>query len=182
MTGDFAVVFVHQLGHLVAATIIGVGAARMKVTSARRMNRIRHLSRYRNTVAARHIEIADRLQQHPCVRLPGLLEQRALVAPFAHAPPLHAAAEVGPALLGADGPRRYFVAFTNPAEARGQSGLMGNWSELTIDEGRIELTDTGRTAVLDRGIDNSDPIFLDMPEEYFDRYRSEEHTSELQSP
>ena len=81
-----------------------------------------------------------------------------------------AAAQLGPELLGSDGERRYLVAFTNPAEARGQSGLMGNWSELTLNNGRFELARSGRTAELERGIDDNSPIHLDMPEEYFDRY------------
>lgn len=87
-----------------------------------------------------------------------------------HAVASHAAARVGPAVLGADGPRRYFVAFTNPAESRAQSGLMGNWSEVTINDGRIEVTRSGRTAELERGIDDSPPIYLDQPEEYFRHY------------
>ncbi len=81
-----------------------------------------------------------------------------------------AAAQLGPELLGAEGDRRYLVAFTNPAESRGQSGLMGNWSELTLSNGRIELARSGRTAELERGIDDNSPIHLDMPQEYFDRY------------
>ena len=59
-----------------------------------------------------------------------------------------AAARIGPDLLGADGPRRYLLAFVNNAEARGMGGLMGNWSELTIDNGRLEVTANGRTADL----------------------------------
>jgi hypothetical protein len=51
---------------------------------------------------------------------------------------------VAPAMLGADGPRRYFVAFQNPAEARGNGGYMGNWAELTAEDGRITLTRSGR--------------------------------------
>jgi hypothetical protein len=50
-----------------------------------------------------------------------------------------------PALLGSDGPRRYFVAFTTPAETRGLGGFMGNWIELTADDGRISVSDSGRT-------------------------------------
>ena len=53
-----------------------------------------------------------------------------------------------PALVGADGPRRYFVAFTTPAEARGLGGFMGNWIELTADDGRIRVSDSGRTGDL----------------------------------
>lgn len=51
---------------------------------------------------------------------------------------------VAPDMLGADEPRRYFVAFQNPAEARGNGGYMGNWAELTADDGRITLTRSGR--------------------------------------
>lgn len=82
----------------------------------------------------------------------------------------HAAARHGPALLGRDGPRRYLVAFTNPAESRGQSGVMGNWSELTITRGRIEHTASGRTNDLSQAIDASPPIRLDMPADYLARH------------
>jgi len=71
-------------------------------------------------------------------------------------------------MLGADGPRRYFVAFVNAAEARGHSGLMGNWNEITIDDGQIEVTATGRTARL-QSAELMD-LELDMPAEYFNRY------------
>ncbi len=55
------------------------------------------------------------------------------------------AVRLAPQLLGADGPRRYFVAFTTPAEARGMGGFMGNWAVLTASEGRIRISDFGRT-------------------------------------
>lgn len=79
-----------------------------------------------------------------------------------------AAARVGPDLLGADGPRRYFIAFVNHAEARGLSGLMGNWSELTVDDGRIAVTANGRTADLQADVLRQ--LELDAPQEYIDRY------------
>lgn len=61
--------------------------------------------------------------------------------------------ELAPAMLGADGPRHYFFAFTTPAEARGSGGFMGNWAEVTIDDGDIELTRTGRTRELNNDRD-----------------------------
>ncbi len=79
-----------------------------------------------------------------------------------------AAGRVGPAMLGADGPRRYFVAFVNAAEARGHSGLMGNWNEVTIDDGQIEVTATGRTARLQT--EDLLDLRLDMPADYLNRY------------
>lgn len=57
---------------------------------------------------------------------------------------LHAV-QVAPRMLGGDGARRYFIAFTTPAEARGLGGFMGTWAELTIDGGRIEMTRYGRS-------------------------------------
>lgn len=53
------------------------------------------------------------------------------------------AAELGPALLGADGEARYFVAFVSPSEARG-TGFMGNYGILTVDDGRVDLIEVGR--------------------------------------
>ncbi len=58
------------------------------------------------------------------------------------------AVDLAPQLLGADEPRRYFVAFTTPAEVRGHGGFMGNWVELTADEGRLTVSDSGRTSDL----------------------------------
>jgi hypothetical protein len=59
------------------------------------------------------------------------------------------ALDLAPAMLGAEGQRVYFVMFTTPAEARGQGGFMGNWAELTVTDGRIELTGFGRHSDLD---------------------------------
>ncbi len=51
-------------------------------------------------------------------------------------------------MLGANGKRVYFIAFTTPAEARGLGGLMDNWAEVTIDQGHFSVTGFGRTADL----------------------------------
>jgi len=53
--------------------------------------------------------------------------------------------EVAPGLLGADGPRRYFLIFGQPSEARELGGFMGNWGELIIDNGRFSFPRNGRT-------------------------------------
>lgn len=68
------------------------------------------------------------------------------------------AVDLAPQLLGADGPRRYFVAFTTPAEARGLGGFMGNWAEITADDGRLRVTDSGRTVELNRAGDTNRTI------------------------
>jgi hypothetical protein len=44
-----------------------------------------------------------------------------------------------PRLLGADGSRRYFLAFQSPSEARGGGGLIGFYGILEADQGEIKL-------------------------------------------
>ncbi len=44
-----------------------------------------------------------------------------------------------PGLLGANGPRRYFLAFQTPSEARGGGGLIGVYGVLNADDGRLDL-------------------------------------------
>jgi hypothetical protein len=80
-----------------------------------------------------------------------------------------ATAEYAPAILGSDGARRYLFAFTNSAEARGVTGLMGNWSEVTITNGRLKVTASGRTARLIDPL-RAKGVRLDMPAEFFTRY------------
>ncbi|MFF5109306.1 DUF4012 domain-containing protein [Streptosporangium sp. NPDC000509] len=57
------------------------------------------------------------------------------------------AAALLPPMFGGDGPRRYFLAFQNNAEARGTGGLVGAFGILRADRGRIAVerlsADTG---------------------------------------
>ena len=68
-----------------------------------------------------------------------LLENSALVARLA------------PSMLGADGPRSYFMGFQTNAEARGTGGLLGGFGIVRFDGGRASVdtlapnTDLGRT-------------------------------------
>jgi hypothetical protein len=55
-----------------------------------------------------------------------------------------------PAMLGADGPRYYFVAFGTPAEARELGGFMGAYAVLEADHGRLSLGGQGRVRDLNR--------------------------------
>lgn len=69
-----------------------------------------------------------------------------------------------PQILGADGQRVYFVALTTPAEARGSVGFMGNWAELTVTDGAIEMTAFGREDDLTATGDPAARIITGMPE------------------
>jgi len=57
------------------------------------------------------------------------------------------AAELGiehlPAMLGADGPRRYLFLLGNPAELRDLGGHLGNWAEVVVDNGRVHRETVG---------------------------------------
>ena len=46
------------------------------------------------------------------------------------------AADIAPSMLGADGPRSYFMAFQTNAEARGTGGLLGGFGILRFDDGK----------------------------------------------
>ncbi len=67
-----------------------------------------------------------------------------LAAQFQRSNDALSVASAAPALLGGDEPRTYFIGFTTPAEARGSGGFMGNWAEMTVTNGQIEMTKFGR--------------------------------------
>jgi Protein of unknown function (DUF4012) len=80
------------------------------------------------------------------------------------------ATQVVPGLLGGDGPRRYLIVFTTPAEARGLGGFMGNYAEFVADGGRLELTRFGRTGELNRGGDDPLARVVSGPEDWLQQY------------
>ncbi len=71
--------------------------------------------------------------------------------------------------LGASEARHYLVMFTTPAEARGLGGFTGNWAEITVDDGRVELTDFGRSDELDEAVPAGERE-LDADAEWMSRY------------
>ncbi|HVA61494.1 MAG TPA: DUF4012 domain-containing protein [Mycobacteriales bacterium] len=52
-------------------------------------------------------------------------------------------ARIGPAMLGADGPRTYFVGVQNNAESRGTGGIVGAFAVLSADHGTLRITARG---------------------------------------
>lgn len=68
----------------------------------------------------------------------GLLENTAL------------AARLAPAMMGADGPRTYFMGFQTNAEARGTGGLLGGFGILRFDNGKASVDDLGPNVELDK--------------------------------
>jgi hypothetical protein len=87
------------------------------------------------------------------------------------------ASRVAPRLLGAGAPKRYFLMFTTPTEARAGGGFMGNWGIVTAADGRLSLERFGRTdelnAALNDGLDGSGApgrVALNGLDEYVARY------------
>jgi len=58
------------------------------------------------------------------------------------------AATLLPPMLGADGPRNYFIAFQNNTEVRATGGLVGSFGILHTDHGRASMTTMGSDADL----------------------------------
>jgi hypothetical protein len=82
------------------------------------------------------------------------------------------AAQLAPAMLGADGVQRYFVGFQNDAEARGTGGLPGAFGILVADHGRLTFTGFDKDSVL-----ANTPTHLNLGSDYAELYGSAEPTS-----
>ena len=80
------------------------------------------------------------------------------------------AVRLAPALLGGDGERRYLILFTSPAEARGLGGFVGNYAEISVNDGRIAVSEFARRSDLEDA-NRVDPAFCTAcDEELLARY------------
>ena len=71
---------------------------------------------------------------------------------------------------GGAGPRRYFLAIQTPSEARAAGGFIGNFGELTADDGELELVKIGRTRDLNAA-GTPQQRELAAPPDFVARYR-----------
>ncbi|WP_431961092.1 DUF4012 domain-containing protein [Mycobacterium sp. smrl_JER01] len=62
------------------------------------------------------------------------------------------AAKVAPSMMGADGPRTYFMGFQTNAEARGTGGLLGGFGILRFDNGTPTVDDLGKNTELTEAV------------------------------
>ena len=60
------------------------------------------------------------------------------------------AARLAPSMMGADGPRTYFIGFQTNAEARGTGGLLGAFGILRFDNGKPSIDTLGRDTQLNK--------------------------------
>jgi len=80
------------------------------------------------------------------------------------------AAELGPQLLGRDGPRRYLIMFTTPAESRGLGGFMGNFAEIEVVDGQVSVTRFGRSSDLNAGGPDPTSRVVTGPQDWLDQW------------
>ena len=80
------------------------------------------------------------------------------------------ATRVIPAMFGADGESRWLVAFVTPVEARGRTGFVGNFAELTAVDGAVDMTRFGRASELESGGTPGDQRTLSGPDDYLERW------------
>lgn len=66
------------------------------------------------------------------------------------------AAQVAPSMMGADGPRAYFMGFQTNAEARGTGGLLGGFGVLHFDNGKPTVEQLGPNSELDKNFASID--------------------------
>ncbi len=73
---------------------------------------------------------------------------------------------LAPPMLGAQGPRRYFLAVQNNAETRGTGGLVGAYAVLRVDQGAISLERVGTN----QEFRTADEPVVDLGPEYSELY------------
>ena len=81
------------------------------------------------------------------------------------------AARVVPSMLGTHGPRRYFLAFQNIAEARGTGGLPGAFAVLRADRGHLSFEHFGNNTEMNARAD------VDLGAEFAAQYGNNQPTS-----
>jgi hypothetical protein len=96
--------------------------------------------------------------------LSGLLDNTAL------------AARLVPSMMGADGPRSYFMGFQTNAEARGTGGLLGGFGILRFDNGTATVERLGRNNELDKPFTP-----LDLGTEFLAQYGSMNATTDFRN-
>lgn len=86
------------------------------------------------------------------------------------------AARLMPPLMGADGPRTYFIGFQTNAEARGTGGLLGGFGILRFDDGVARVDTLAPNTELNKTFD---PI--DLGPEYTDLYGFGDPTTDFRN-
>ena len=86
------------------------------------------------------------------------------------------AARLAPSLMGADGPRTYFMGFQTNAEARGTGGLLGGFAIVNFDDGAATVDTVATNRELDKAFT---PI--DLGPDYTDLYAFANATTDFRN-
>ena len=86
------------------------------------------------------------------------------------------AARLAPSMMGADGPRSYFMGFQTNAEARGTGGLLGGFGVLEFDNGTPRVNTLGQNVELTGAFT---PI--DLGPDYAERYGKSEPSTDFRN-
>jgi len=86
------------------------------------------------------------------------------------------AGRLGPSLMGADGPRTYFMGFQTNAEARGTGGLLGGFGILRFDNGTASVQTLGSNAHL-----NKQFTPIDLGPEFNEQYGFNKPTTDFRN-
>lgn len=86
------------------------------------------------------------------------------------------AARLAPAMMGADGPRTYFMGFQTNAEARGTGGLLGGFGILRFDNGTPTVETLGPNTEFSRAF-----APIDLGPEYTAQYGFQNPTTDVRN-
>jgi hypothetical protein len=86
------------------------------------------------------------------------------------------AARLAPSMMGADGPRTYFMGFQTNAEARGTGGLLGGFGILRFDNGTTSVETLGRDSELNKAF-----APIDLGPEYAAQYGFTDPTTDFRN-
>jgi hypothetical protein len=81
---------------------------------------------------------------------------------------IRAVIEAVPLLVGADGPKRYLIAFQNSAEARGTGGILGAYAVVEFNKGSANIIQTGSNESLYKISRSKIPV--EVPAEFLKLY------------
>jgi len=86
------------------------------------------------------------------------------------------AAQIAPSMMGADGPRAYFMGFQTNAEARGTGGLLGGFGVLHFDNGKPSVEQLGPNSELEKNFSS-----IDLGPEFAEQYSFADVTTDFRN-
>jgi UDP-N-acetylmuramyl pentapeptide phosphotransferase/UDP-N-acetylglucosamine-1-phosphate transferase len=81
-----------------------------------------------------------------------------------------AAAKLGPAILGGEGPRHYLLVVQNNAESRATGGFVGSFGLMTAQDGKVSVGELQRTAAWNDALTRAGQPVGNAPPDYHARY------------